>query len=110
MGAAKTKPVGDGPGGRAPLDPLIHGRVRLLILSALVRASRTRTFTGLRTELGLTDGTLSANLAKLEDGKMVRITKVFVGKRPVTRISLTAGGRRRFDTYLDDLRRLVPGL
>jgi DNA-binding HxlR family transcriptional regulator len=110
MGAAKTKPLGGGPGGRAPLDPLIHGRVRLLILSLLVRSARTRTFTGLRRDLGLTDGTLSANLAKLEEGGVVKIAKAYAGKRPITRVSLTAAGRRRFDRYREDLRLLVPGI
>jgi len=110
MGAAQTKSVGDGPGGRSPLDPLIHGRIRLLILSLLVRSARTRTFTGLRDDLGVTDGTLSANLTKLEEGGLVKVTKIFVGKRPLTRVALTAAGRRAFARYLSDLRLLVPGL
>ena len=110
MGAAQTKSVGGGPGGRPPLDPLIHGRIRLLSLSVLVRSARTRTFTGLRSELGVTDGTLSANLTKLEEGGMVKVTKAFVGKRPVTRVALTARGRRSFVRYLADLKLLVPGL
>ena len=107
MGAAQTKPVGDGPGGRPPLDPLVHGRIRLLILSLLVRSARVRTFTGLRDDLGLTDGTLSANLTKLEQGGLVKVTKAFVGKRPVTRVALTARGRRAFARYLADLKELV---
>ncbi|MCP4571574.1 MAG: ArsR family transcriptional regulator [bacterium] len=110
MGAAQTKSLGDGPGGRPPLDPLIHGRIRLLILSLLLRSARTRTFTGLRNDLGLTDGTLSAQLAKLEEGGMVKVTKAFAGKRPMTRVALTARGRRSFSRYLSDLKLLLPGL
>lgn len=110
MGAAKTRPLGAGPPGREPLPPLIHGRIRLLILSFLVRDPRPRTFTEVRHGLGLTDGTLSVNLAKLEEGKLVGITKAFVNKRPVTRIRVTAAGKREFQNYIADLRAIVPGL
>jgi len=110
MGAAKSKPAASGPGGRLPLPPLIHGRVRLLILSFLVRATRPVSFTETREALGLTDGSLSANLSKLEDGGLVEIAKGFAGRRPRTAIRLTAEGRRRFALYVADLKEIVPGL
>ena len=110
MGAAKTKPAGSGPGGRQPLPPLIHGRVRLLILSFLVRADRPVTFTETRKALGLTDGSLSANLSKLEQGKLVETVKGFAGRRPQTLVRLTAEGRRGFRRYVEDLQEIVPGL
>ena len=110
MGAARTKPLGAGPRGREPLPLLIHGRIRLLILSFLVRDPRPHTFTEVRDNLGLTDGTLSVNLAKLEEGRLVSVTKAFVGKRPVTRVKITAAGRRDFARYIADLKAIVPGL
>ena len=110
MGAARTKPAGPGPDGRPPLSPLIHGRVRLLILSHLVRAGRPLAFTSVRDALGLTDGTLSVNLGKLEEGGVVSIEKRFEGKRPRTTVRLTREGRARFDRYVEELRSIVPGL
>jgi DNA-binding MarR family transcriptional regulator len=110
MGAAKTKPGGTGPSGRQPLPPLIHGRVRLLVLSFLVRAARPVTFTETRKALGLTDGSLSVNLSKLEEGGLVEIVKGFAGRRPRTAVRLTAEGRRRFALYVADLQEIVPGL
>ena len=110
MGAARTKPAGGGPGGRQPLAPLIHGRVRLLILSQLVGAERPLAFTEVRKLLGLTDGTLSAHLSKLEEGGLVEIVKGFEGRRPRTVLRLTAEGRRRFGQYVEDLKSIVPGL
>lgn len=110
MGAARTKPAGTGPGGREPLAPLIHGRVRLLVLSHLVRADRALGFTAVRDALGLTDGTLSANLTKLEEGGLVEIVKGFEGRRPKTVVRLTPEGRRRFRQYVEDLQSIVPGL
>ena len=81
-----------------------------MILSFLVRAGRPRSFTEVREGLGLTDGTLSVNLGKLEEGGLVEITKTFAGKRPLTRLRVTPAGRREFTRYVQDLRLIVPGL
>ena len=99
-----------GSGGAVPLSPLIHGRVRLLVLSTLLRAEAPLTFTELRALLGLTDGTLSVHLSKLVDGGLVSLDRRFVGKRPQTRASVTAAGRRAFSAYVAQLREIVPGL
>ena len=58
-------------GSEGPLSPLIHGRVRLLVLSHLLTEDRPLPFTQLRDHLGLTDGTLSVHLQKLEAGGIV---------------------------------------
>ena len=81
-----------------------------MILSFLVRAGRPRSFTEVREGLGLTDGTLSVNLGKREEGGLVEITKTFAGKRPLTRLRVTPAGRREFTRYVQDLRLIVPGL
>jgi len=69
-----------------------------------------RTFTELKATVGLTDGTLSVHLGKLEAGGLVEIRKEFVGKKPRTLVRMTRGGRRRFQDYVDELKQLVPGL
>ncbi len=97
-------------GATAPLSPLIHGRARLLVLAQLVTHPGGRTFIELRSATGLTDGTLSVHLSKLEAGGMVEIRKEFEGKKPRTLVRMTAGGRERFDAYVAELRGLVPGL
>ena len=107
---APNKGTGSAPPGRSPLLPLIHGRVRLLILSSLLRSGRALPFTELREELKLTDGTLSVHLAKLEQGKLVSIRKTYEGKRPLTLVRITATGKRQFDRYIKDLREIIPGL
>ncbi|MCB1182894.1 transcriptional regulator [bacterium] len=89
---------------------MIHGRARLLILSFLVRHPRSHRFTDLRDGLGMTDGSLSVNLSKLEAAGYVQISRDFVGRKPQTLVKLTPAGKRAFGRYLDDLRRLVPGL
>ena len=99
-----------GEGGRAPLSPLIHGRARLLLLAQLVANPGGRTFSELKRAVGLTDGTLSVHLGKLEAGGLVELRKEFVGKKPRTLARLTAAGRRAWEAYLADLRELLPGL
>ena len=106
----KDPPAAPPPGGSAPLDALIHGRVRLLILSRLMRLDAPAAFTQLRRDLALTDGTLSVHLSRLEEGGLVAISKEFVGRKPRTLVRLTAAGRRRFRDYVAELRRIVPGL
>lgn len=108
MARAKGPPPA-GPG-RDPLPPLIHGRVRLLLLSRLVAVPAAHAFTDLRRELGLTDGVLSVNLAKLEAAGLVRIEKAFVGRRPQTLVRITDEGRGQFGDYVEELKRIVPGL
>lgn len=96
--------------GREPLPPLIHGRVRLLLLSRLVAVPAAHAFTDLRRDLDLTDGVLSVNLAKLEKAGLIRVEKTFVGRRPQTLVRITDEGRARFAAYVEELKRIVPGL
>ena len=88
------------------LDPMLHERGRLAIVSVLA-AVEALTFTELREELGMTDGNLSVHLQKLEDKGYVAIDKQFVGRRPQTRCKLTKAGRAALTTYLNHLEALV---
>ena len=88
------------------LDPMLHERGRLAIVSMLA-AAPALTFTELRDTLEMTDGNLSVHLQKLEKPGFVAIDKQFVGKRPQTTIRLTAAGRQAFTQYLNHLEALV---
>jgi len=111
VAARRSSEPGTPPGRDRPLlSPLIHGRVRLLVLSHLVRVRRAHAFTDLRDALNLTDGTLSVHLTRLEEGGVVTIEKTFEGKKPRTLVRVTPEGRKLFRQYLDDLREVVPGL
>ena len=107
---ARTSSEGAGQVGQDLLLPLIHGRVRLLVLSFLLRGRRAMPFTALRDELKLTDGTLSVHLGKLEQGGLVQQEKKFLGKRPLTIVKVTPKGRRLFRKYVAELRQVIPGL
>ena len=88
------------------LDPLLHERGRLAIVSVLA-AVEGLTFTELRDQLGMTDGNLSVHLQKLEDKGYVAIDKQFVGRRPQTTCRLTPAGRRAFERYLSQLESII---
>ena len=110
MGVGSARKSGGGPAGPSTLSPLIHGRVRLMILSHLARARKAVPFSVLRRELALTDGTLSVHLGRLEEGGLVKLTRTFKGKRPQTLAGLTPQGKSGFRDYIAQLRDIVPGL
>jgi DNA-binding MarR family transcriptional regulator len=88
------------------LDPLLHERGRLAIVSVLAAVAEL-SFTDLRDTLEMTDGNLSVHLQKLEEKGFVAITKQFVGRRPLTTCRLTKAGRQAFARYLEHLEALV---
>jgi DNA-binding transcriptional ArsR family regulator len=90
----------------ADLDPVLHERGRLAIVSVLA-AVESLTFTELREQLAMTDGNLSVHLQKLEEKGFVAIDKRFVGRRPQTSCRLTKAGRIAFARYLDHLEAIV---
>jgi DNA-binding transcriptional ArsR family regulator len=90
----------------ADLDPLLHERGRLAIVSVLA-AVEGLTFTEMRDQLGMTDGNLSVHLQKLGEKGYVAIDKRFVGRRPQTSVKLTGAGRAAFTRYLNHLEVIV---
>ena len=119
MGAERDRlPEGAGPSlvglpglrddhGAPTVDPLVHGRVRLAIVSALAVNPDGLSFTELKRLLETTDGNLSVHARKLEDAGYVACTKTFVGRTPRTEYRLTDAGREALDRYLDHMERLI---
>jgi DNA-binding MarR family transcriptional regulator len=88
------------------LDPIIHERVRLGIISALA-VNDTLTFNDLKGLLEITDGNLSVHARKLEEAGYVRCTKSFVGRQPRTEFKLTTAGRRALENYLEQMESVI---
>ncbi len=82
------------------IDDVIHGRIRLGVV-AYLSGVESALFGELRDKVGATDGNLSAHLRKLEDAGYVRADKSFVNRKPQTRLSLTAEGRKAWGIWLD---------
>jgi DNA-binding transcriptional ArsR family regulator len=92
--------------GAARLDPVIHERVRLGIMSALA-ARETMRFGEVKELLRLTDGNLSVHARRLEEAGYVAVEKSFEGRVPRTDFHLTASGRAALHRYLKDIEALV---
>ena len=92
-------------------DEIIHQSTRLRIVAMLnAQASRDMLeFGHLKTMLAMTDGNLATHLAALEKAEYVAIDKDFVGKRPRTRVALTARGRRALRSHVAFLRSVLEG-
>lgn len=99
-------PPADRSANPAEFDQLIHGRVRLGIVSALA-VDDSLSFTELRELLDITDGNLSAHARRLEEGGYITCEKSFEGRVPLTRYTLTTIGRRALAQYLDHMEALI---
>ncbi|HWC16326.1 MAG TPA: transcriptional regulator [Terriglobales bacterium] len=90
----------------AELDPVIHERMRLGIISALA-AREALTFSELKRLLEATDGNLSVHARKLEEANYVVCAKSFNGRVPRTEYRITAAGRRALERYLDQMEQII---
>ena len=91
------------------LDPLIHERLRLGILSALV-VQESLSFTELRDLLQTTDGNLSVQARRLEAAGYVFCDKKFEDRKPKSTYQLTPAGRIALEGYLEILSSFLPDL
>ena len=88
------------------LNPVIHGKLRLAILSLLSTVEEAE-FTWLRGKTGSTDGNLGTQLAKLEEAGYVHVEKKFVQRKPQTLYRMTDAGRQALTEYVQALRTLL---
>lgn len=92
-------------------DKVIHERARLRILVYLASSEEPETgFTLMQSELGMTAGNLSVQLATLESSGYVRVSKSFVGRKPYTGISLTPEGKNALENYLGEMQAMLASL
>lgn len=88
------------------LNPVIHGKLRLALLSLLATVEEAD-FTWLRGKTGSTDGNLGAQLMKLEEAGYVDVEKKFVQRKPQTLYRMTESGRAALTEYVQALRQLL---
>lgn len=95
----------------ADLDPVIHAQARLRITAALaaLNTGEDISFPRLQELLDMTAGNLSTHLRKLEDAGYVDVTKAHQGRVPVTYLALSRTGRRAYEDYTEELRKLLGG-
>lgn len=91
------------------LDTLVHGPVRLGVLTAL-QIDGPMDFTTLKKRLCVADGTLGLHLQKLEEVGYLGANTVLIGRRPRTTYRLTNAGRKALADYLDSMRKLLDAI
>jgi DNA-binding MarR family transcriptional regulator len=84
----------------------LQGRIRLGVMAHLA-STDVADFKVLIERLQCTDGNLSFHLRKLEEAGLVAVEKTFVRRKPMTRVRMTASGRRAMIDCLDAMDREV---
>lgn len=92
----------------AALDRLVHEPARLVILTTLASCA-SADFTFLSRITGLTNGNLSAHLARLEAGGLVSTEKRFVDRRPNTTVAITGEGKHAVERHWKTLEQIRAG-
>ena len=93
----------------AEVDRLVHEPARLMILMVLYTVE-SADFTFVLNVTELTDGNLSSHLSKLEAAGYVEIEKGYAGKKPRTRLRLTADGRQAVEDYRATMQKALQNL
>lgn len=88
------------------LNPIIHGKLRLALLSLLSGVEEAE-FTWLRAKTASTDGNLGAQLGKLEEAGYVAVEKKFVLRKPQTLYRITGAGSQALTEYVQALKQLL---
>jgi len=88
------------------LNPVVHGRLRLALLSLLSGVEEAE-FTWLRVKTQATDGNLGAQLLKLEEAGYLAVEKKFVLRKPQTLYRITDTGRQALTEYVQALKHLL---
>jgi DNA-binding PadR family transcriptional regulator len=88
------------------LNPVVHGRLRLALLSLLSGVEEAE-FTWLRAKTQASDGNLGAQLLKLEEAGYVALKKKFVLRKPQTVYRITENGRQALVEYVQALKQLL---
>ena len=88
------------------LDTLVHGPVRLGVLTVL-QVEGPLDFTTLSKRFEIADGAMGAHLRKLEDSGYVACKREFIGRRPRTTYSLTSVGRRALKQYMETMQQII---
>jgi DNA-binding MarR family transcriptional regulator len=87
------------------VDRLIHEPSRYNVMALLYVVNRAE-YLFVLNQTEMTSGNLTAHLAKLEKAGYLSVQKKFVRRKPKTFLSLTSRGRRAFEVYRDEMRKL----
>ena len=88
------------------LDPVIHERMRLAIISALAVSDKL-SFNELRGLLETSDGNISIHTRRLEESGYIQVLKSFSGRMPKTEYAITPEGKKSLVGYLETMQQII---
>ncbi len=88
------------------LHKVFDSRVRLGIMSALMVNDHVN-FNELKEVLQITDGNLASHMKALDENKMIKVQKGFIGRKTNTTYSITKNGEKLFKMHLDALEQMI---
>ena len=88
------------------LHKVFDSRVRLGIMSVLMVNDHVN-FNELKEVLQITDGNLASHMKALEENKMIKVQKGFIGRKTNTTYSITKNGEKLFKMHLDALEQMI---
>lgn len=88
------------------LDTVVHGPVRLGVITAL-QVEGPLDFTTLVKRFEVADGAMGVHLRKLEEAGYIATNRRFVGRRPKSTYRITAAGRRALSHYLETMQQII---
>lgn len=88
------------------LDTVVHGPVRLGVITAL-QVEGPLDFTTLVKRFEVADGAMGVHLRKLEEAGYIATNRRFVGRRPKSTYRITPAGRRALSHYLETMQQII---
>jgi DNA-binding HxlR family transcriptional regulator len=88
------------------LNKVFESRIRLGIMSVLM-VNDSYDFNSFKETLAVTDGNLASHLKALEEKKLIKVNKQFIGRKPNTTYTATEEGTQLFQQHLKALEDLI---
>ena len=91
------------------LNKLFDSRIRLGIMSAMMVNDEV-SYNVLKELLDVTDGNLASHIKALEENKLLKVNKGFIGRKTNTTYQITKLGDKAFRAHLDALEAMIKGM
>ncbi|MEO6406280.1 MAG: transcriptional regulator [Ferruginibacter sp.] len=88
------------------LNKVFDSRIRLGIMSALM-VNESVSFNTLKEMLDVSDGNLASHIKALEENKIIKVNKGFIGKKTNTTYQVSKVGEKAFKLHLEALEALI---
>ncbi|MDD7795506.1 winged helix-turn-helix domain-containing protein [Clostridium sp. 'White wine YQ'] len=87
------------------IPDIFQSKLRISIIACLMTGEKT--FKEVKEITKATDGNLSVQMSKMEDGGYIEVYKDFHDNKPRTRYNLTEEGRSEFIDYVNTLESVI---